>query len=147
MSTIEKIPSQICCVPVHGECGGFMVLGECLTDAEGMRHAMAALLPVETSFADPRLTLGYREAELIAACALGEPGARLRGHEFHFASLVAAGDARALMRCRDARGTDLGVCGAVRGAVSGAFFHASSAIVLKTAPLSSTATILSFCST
>ncbi|MGY4320457.1 cobyrinic acid a,c-diamide synthase [Bradyrhizobium sp. JR3.5] len=30
--------------PVHGECGGYMVLGAALTDAEGVRHEMASLL-------------------------------------------------------------------------------------------------------
>jgi cobyrinic acid a,c-diamide synthase len=37
--------------PIHGECGGYMVLGESLTDAQGKVHAMAGLLDVSTSFA------------------------------------------------------------------------------------------------
>ena len=36
---------------IYGECGGYMTLGRGLIDAEGERHAMAGLLPVETSFA------------------------------------------------------------------------------------------------
>ena len=43
---------------VFGECGGYMVLGRGLVDAEGTRHAMAGLLALETSFAAPRLHLG-----------------------------------------------------------------------------------------
>ncbi|MBL8791332.1 MAG: cobyrinate a,c-diamide synthase, partial [Rhizobiales bacterium] len=35
---------------VYGECGGYMVLGDGLTDAAGVRHRMAGLLPVDTSF-------------------------------------------------------------------------------------------------
>ena len=31
---------------IYGECGGFMVLGETLTDREGRGHEMAGLLPV-----------------------------------------------------------------------------------------------------
>ena len=27
--------------PVHGECGGYMVLGTALTDADGISHEMA----------------------------------------------------------------------------------------------------------
>ncbi|WP_288588699.1 cobyrinate a,c-diamide synthase, partial [uncultured Methylobacterium sp.] len=46
--------------PVHGECGGYMVLGESLEDAEGATHRMAGLLPVATSYARRRLHLGYR---------------------------------------------------------------------------------------
>ena len=37
-------------VPIHGECGGYMVLGQGIEDAEGQRHSMAGLLQVETSF-------------------------------------------------------------------------------------------------
>ena len=74
--------------PVHGECGGYMALGESLTDASGVAHPMAGLLGVETSFAKRRMTLGYREARLSAICALGAAGAVLRGHEFHYATIV-----------------------------------------------------------
>ncbi|MCV4726121.1 cobyrinic acid a,c-diamide synthase, partial [Escherichia coli] len=35
-------------VAVHGECGGYMVLGAGLEDAEGRRHAMLGLLGLET---------------------------------------------------------------------------------------------------
>ena len=55
--------------PVHGECGGYMALGAALTDSSGAVHPMAGLLGVETSFAKRRMTLGYREARLAAACA------------------------------------------------------------------------------
>jgi cobyrinic acid a,c-diamide synthase len=36
--------------PVHGECGGYMVLGESLEDADGTTHAMTGLLGHATSF-------------------------------------------------------------------------------------------------
>ncbi len=45
---------------IYGECGGYMVLGEALTDANGVHHPMAGLLPLETSFATRKLHLGYR---------------------------------------------------------------------------------------
>ncbi len=47
---------------VHGECGGYMVLGQSLIDAQGAVHAMAGLLDLETSFAKRKLHLGYRQA-------------------------------------------------------------------------------------
>jgi len=47
---------------VYGECGGYMVLGKGLVDGAGIRHAMAGLLSLETSFEKPRLHLGYRHA-------------------------------------------------------------------------------------
>ena len=46
--------------PVHGECGGYMVLGESLEDAAGHAHAMTGLLGHATSFAKRKLHLGYR---------------------------------------------------------------------------------------
>ena len=57
--------------PVYGECGGYMVLGEALIDADGRRHPMAGLLPLVTSFAERRLSLGYRRATLLADGPLG----------------------------------------------------------------------------
>src|SRR4029077_7036268 len=45
-------------MPIHGECGGYMVWGQGLEDADGRRHAMIGLLAVETSFARRILHLG-----------------------------------------------------------------------------------------
>ena len=73
---------------VFGECGGYMVLGRGLTDADGRRHAMAGLLPLETSFRERRLALGYRQARLAADGPLGSAGATYRGHEFHYCRAV-----------------------------------------------------------
>ena len=36
------------------------------------------------------MTLGYRQARIASDCALGTAGAVLRGHEFHYATIVAA---------------------------------------------------------
>lgn len=108
---------------VFGECGGYMVLGEGLIDAAGDRYRMAGLLPLETSFADRRLHLGYREAKLAAAGPLGRAGTVFRGHEFHYASIVSEAADGPLFRCRDAGGRDLGPMGAVAGRVLGSFVH------------------------
>jgi cobyrinic acid a,c-diamide synthase len=113
--------------PVHGECGGYMVLGEGLEDADGARHAMAGLLGHATSFAARRLTLGYREARLLADCPVAPAGGVLRGHEFHYATLSEAGADVPLAELRDGMGRTLGPSGARRGLVTGAFFHAIAA--------------------
>ena len=84
--------------PVHGECGGYMVLGEVMEDADGTHHAMTGLLGHATSFAARKLHLGYREARLLAAGALGPAGAAIRGHEFHYASLISRRQRRAVVR-------------------------------------------------
>jgi cobyrinic acid a,c-diamide synthase len=110
--------------PVHGECGGYMVLGAGLEDADGARHEMTGLLGHETSFADRKLHLGYREARLIAPSALGPAGGTLRGHEFHYATVTEPGNDAPLVALVDGQGQALGPAGGRRGHVTGAFFHA-----------------------
>jgi cobyrinic acid a,c-diamide synthase len=108
--------------PVHGECGGYMVLGEGLTDANGTRHAMTGLIGLETSFAKRRMHLGYRQAELTAGMPGHAQGARLRGHEFHYANILAQPDPP-LASVRDANGAEVAETGSRRGHVTGTFFH------------------------
>ena len=44
---------------IYGECGGFMVLGQTITDAAGTSFAMSGLLDLKTTFENPKLSLGY----------------------------------------------------------------------------------------
>lgn len=108
--------------PVHGECGGYMVLGAGLVDAEGHRHAMAGLLGLETSFAARRLHLGFRRARLCAPMPGHAAGAVLSGHEHHHASVLAQPDPP-LAEVTDAAGAPVPETGARRGHVTGSFFH------------------------
>ena len=108
---------------VYGECGGYMVLGRGLTDADGVRHAMAGLLPLETSFAERKLHLGYRAVTAAGDSPLGAKGLCYTGHEFHYATVVAEGPAEPLFTVADARGTDLGHAGLAVGRVTGSFIH------------------------
>ena len=108
---------------VFGECGGYMVLGDGLIDGDGARHAMAGLLPLVTSFAEPKLHLGYRRAALAADGPLGAAGAAFRGHEFHYAEVVEQGPGAPLFTCSDARRHDLGPAGLARQRVMGSFVH------------------------
>jgi cobyrinic acid a,c-diamide synthase len=108
---------------IYGECGGYMVLGEAVIDAGGATHRMAGLLPLVTSFAESRRHIGYRAAMLLANGPLGIAGARFRGHEFHYASIVDEGTADRLFALSDASGNDLGPAGLQRGSVAGSFIH------------------------
>jgi cobyrinic acid a,c-diamide synthase len=110
--------------PVHGECGGYMVLGQSLQDAQGRIHPMTGLLGHSTSFAKRKLQLGYRSARLLSDCVLGCAGAMLRGHEFHYATLGDAGGDECLAEIFDAEGRAMGKTGARRRRVTGSFLHA-----------------------
>lgn len=107
---------------IYGECGGFMVLGQGLVDADGRRHRMAGLLPVATSVARPALHLGYREMRLRTATPLGPAGAAFRGHEFHYASLI-ENEGPPLFQACDGEGGPLGAAGTIEGSVMGSFMH------------------------
>jgi len=110
--------------PVHGECGGYMVLGQSLIDADGVSHAMAGLLSVETSFARRKMNLGYRNAVLVADGPLGRAGEGLSGHEFHYATVISQGEDLPFAMVGDPHGSAPSPAGSRRGLTSGSFFHA-----------------------
>lgn len=121
---IEGVRTFAASRPVHGECGGYMVLGQILEDADGTPHVMTGLLGHATSFAKRRLHLGYRTATLLADSALGRAGTVLRGHEFHYAALLSDGGDTPLMDVVDSKGNSIALRGGRRGNVTGGFFHA-----------------------
>ena len=108
---------------VYGECGGFMVLGRSLVDGDGRSHGMAGLLPVETSVAEPRRMLGYREAKVLRDGPLGAVGSLYRGHEFHFARTTTDGAGLPLFEAWDSQGRGLGPLGVLDGRAFGSFIH------------------------
>ncbi len=111
---LESLRRAAATTPVTGECGGYMVLGETLTDANGQVHAMAGLLGLSTSFAARKLHLGYR--------TLTGPGGHFAAHEFHYATILSE-RGTPLWQVRDAEGADLPPAGLVDGHVSGSFLH------------------------
>ncbi|MAY32554.1 MAG: cobyrinic acid a,c-diamide synthase [Rhodovulum sp.] len=108
--------------PVHGECGGYMALGEALIDKDGTRHQMAGLLGLVTSYEKRKFHLGYRRAVLQSPLPGFETGAALRGHEFHYSTILEQPDAP-LAAVFDADGNPVPETGSRRGHVSGTFFH------------------------
>lgn len=103
---------------VYGECGGYMVMGDGLVDADGKRHQMAGLLGLETSFAKRKLSLGYRQLN-PAGGLWTDP---LMAHEFHYATTLRA-EGSPLFHARDAEGNDLPPMGLIKGKNSGSFAH------------------------
>ncbi|WP_372884270.1 cobyrinate a,c-diamide synthase [Shimia sp.] len=108
--------------PVHGECGGYMALGQALIDKDGTRHRMAGLLGLVTSYEKRKFHLGYRQATLLAPMPGFDAGARLRGHEFHYSTILEEPDAP-LAQVADADGNPVPETGSVRDHTTGTFFH------------------------
>ncbi len=108
--------------PVHGECGGYMALGTALIDKAGVRHAMAGLLGLVTSYEKRKFHLGYRQAVLHEPMPGFAAGARLRGHEFHYTTILEEPDTP-LAHVSDADGNPVPETGSRRGQVTGTFFH------------------------
>jgi cobyrinic acid a,c-diamide synthase len=113
--------------PVHGECGGYMAMGEGLVDKDSTRHRMAGLLGLVTSYASRKMHLGYRRAVLAQTIPGQAAGAVLSGHEFHYSTILDQPDAP-LAELRDATGATVGETGSYRlqsggGLSSGTYFH------------------------
>ncbi len=112
--------------PIHGECGGYMALGAGLIDKGGTRHEMAGLLGLVTSYETRKFHLGYRRAVLRAPMPGFDAGAGLRGHEFHYSTILEQPDPP-LAEVADADGAPVAETGSRRGQVTGTFFHLISA--------------------
>jgi len=123
---IKQMASQN--IPIYGECGGFMVLGDAIIDADGTRFAMAGLLGLETSFAKRKLHLGYRTLTTKHAGLWNDKlASTLMAHEFHYTTATkSAGDA--LFDAKDAAGNNVGTMGLIKGSVTGSYAHIIAAI-------------------
>ena len=108
--------------PVHGECGGYMVLGKQLIDKDGTSHNMLGLLALVTSYAERKFHLGYRLAQAVSDNCLFAQGTKWRGHEFHYSRILDQPD-QPLFSVTDAEGDPVPETGSVRNKVSGTFFH------------------------
>mgnify|MGYP003310222281 FL=1 len=99
-----------------------MALGETLIDQDGNVHSMAGLLRLVTSFEKRKFHLGYRHAKLKSSALGFLAGTRLRGHEFHYTTIIDEPDAP-LAEVFDADGSRVAETGSVNGDVTGCFFH------------------------
>jgi cobyrinic acid a,c-diamide synthase len=113
--------------PVHGECGGYMAMGQAIIGKDGTRYPMAGLLGLVTSYEHRKMHLGYRSATLAKAIPGHSPGSSLRGHEFHYSAILDQPDAP-LAEVTDATGAPVPETGSTRlqpggGLSTGTFFH------------------------
>lgn len=68
-------------MPIYGECGGLLLLGQELADTRGDGHRMAGLLPFRAGRG--ALSVGYRRLTPLRNGLLVREGDVLRGHELH----------------------------------------------------------------
>jgi cobyrinic acid a,c-diamide synthase len=104
--------------PVWAECGGFMYLGQTLTDIQGHTHPMVGHFQLHTVMESTRQALGYRQVTIVTPCPLGEGGEEARGHEFHY-SRICGHDPEA----RPLFGSSQGDTGWVKAQVCGTYVH------------------------
>lgn len=104
---------------VHGECGGYMVMGKSLIDKNGQAHRMSGLLSHSCSYAKPKIHLGYR----IARLPNQNGDLTIYGHEFHYATLSDPGSDQPYALLSDGTDNYLGPEGGRRNKVTGCFFH------------------------
>ncbi len=109
--------------PIYAECGGMMYLTSAIRDFEGRRHEMVGLFPAEAVMRKPGLTLGYREVTIAKTCLLGAAGTTIRGHEFHYSTLVPEGMLDRVCAMVDAQGRAVAPDGLCRGNTVALYTH------------------------
>ena len=88
----RKIESGL---PTAAECGGFLYLGQSLTDAEGQSWPMVGVLPGEAKDAGRLVRFGYAELSADSDSMLFRAGESFPIHEFHHWDSTANGVALA----------------------------------------------------
>ena len=88
----QKIESGL---PTAAECGGFLYLGQSLTDAEGQSWPMAGVLPGEAKDAGRLVRFGYATLSADSDSLLFRAGESVPIHEFHHWDSTANGTALA----------------------------------------------------
>ncbi|HVP25517.1 MAG TPA: cobyrinate a,c-diamide synthase [Methanomicrobiales archaeon] len=110
-------------MPVYGECGGLLALGESLS-AGGKEHPMAGVLPARAALAGKVQALGYVEARATRAASALSPGLSLMGHEFHYSAVECGRDARFSLELTRGKGIRDGLDGLTEGNTVGMYTHA-----------------------
>jgi cobyrinic acid a,c-diamide synthase len=78
--------------PIYAECGGMIYLSESLKTTDGVTYAMAGVLPLSIQMTAKLVRFGYVTVEFTEDCLLGLKGTTVRGHSFHYSSIVSRGD-------------------------------------------------------
>ncbi len=110
-------------MPIYGECGGLMYLGEELV-VEDKSYRMTGVLPASTLMTKRLQALGYVEAEVIRDNPVVSAGSVIRGHEFHYSKIDCDRDAKLAYKLRRGRGIIDGMDGLLEHNAIGGYLHA-----------------------
>ena len=108
---------------IYAECGGMMYLMGAIRDFEGRSHDMVGLFAGEAVMSRTTMMFGYREIEIDTPCLLGEPGAKMRGHEFHYSSVSQPSASSYSCTLTDAQGKHRGRDGLIKDNTIALYTH------------------------
>jgi len=115
-------------IPIYAECGGFMYLTEYITDFNGKRFRMSAVIPASCSMGRQLQKIGYIEARALKDTVICRSGTVIRGHEFHFSTdepgIEPSAFPWAFSFCRTSSG-DSCMSGYASGSVLASYLHIS----------------------
>ena len=109
-------------MPIYGECGGLMYLGDSLvTDHE---YRMAGVLPARAEMTSAIQALGYVKGKFTGRTGLFAGALSIRGHEFHYSRVACDPDARFALSLMPGDGIADGKDGLTEGSTIGTYTHA-----------------------
>lgn len=79
-------------MPIYAECGGLMYLTQQIEGFDGQAYDMVGLIPAKCQMNMKLQTVGYIEATSLQDHILCRQSVKVRGHEFHFSSMVVPPD-------------------------------------------------------
>lgn len=110
-------------MPVYAECGGLMYLAEDLYDLAGERYPMVGAVPGTSVMQRSLVRMGYVTATTVRDSILAQAGVTVRGHEFHYSSMVPPNSSHAAYRVTDADGRFEGIVGGPRENILASYLH------------------------
>lgn len=111
-------------MPIYGECGGLIYLGESVVSKDGdSENKMAGVLPASTTMTGRLQALGYVEGDVVAENPVVARGSAIKGHEFHYSKMDCARDARFAYRFRRGKGIVGDKDGLVEHETLGSYLH------------------------
>ncbi len=110
-------------VPIYAECGGYMYLTEGVIDFSGEFYPLAGIIPGKSQMNHRLSMLGYAEGTIITDCLLGKRGMKLKGHEFHYSTMLGSDEGAKPLCMTYTRKRDPIYAGYAAGNVFASYLH------------------------